>query len=142
MQLANTLLQEANNVALSETEVNELADLILKVTLFFSFSCFFLESSNRAQGNKNEVSKFVSARERSDAEPEAAGQEGVIVKHSLIEGEYEGTMRNGVPHGKGTLLYKNGDRYSGDFDQGKKHGKGLYKEACGNVYEGDYVENK
>ena len=39
--------------------------------------------------------------------------------------KYEGSVKNGVPWGKGTLTYKNGDIYLGEFENGEKNGFGL-----------------
>ena len=36
-------------------------------------------------------------------------------------------MRNGMKHGKGILLYKNGDQYDGEFRNDKFNGQGTYK---------------
>jgi hypothetical protein len=35
-------------------------------------------------------------------------------------------MKNGKPDGRGTLTYKNNERYKGEFLNGLKHGKGQY----------------
>ena len=39
--------------------------------------------------------------------------------------KYEGSVKNGVPWGKGTLTYRNGDVYLGEFENGEKNGFGL-----------------
>ena len=39
---------------------------------------------------------------------------------------YEGYVKNGVPHGKGTMTWKNGDNYVGDFINGNRSGQGVY----------------
>ena len=39
--------------------------------------------------------------------------------------KYEGSVKNGVPWGKGTLTYRNGDIYLGEFENGEKNGFGL-----------------
>jgi hypothetical protein len=40
---------------------------------------------------------------------------------SLEEGKYEGEMLDGLRHGKGELVWSNGDKYSGDFELGTKN---------------------
>ncbi len=68
------------------------------------------------------------------------------VKLKLKDGDYEGEVKNGKPHGKGTIVYKDGHSYQGDFVDGKRVGKGaLYfvdgdKLEC--VFRDDYPNGK
>ena len=39
--------------------------------------------------------------------------------------KYSGTMKDGLPEGKGLMKYANGDTYDGEFKEGKKNGFGL-----------------
>lgn len=57
-------------------------------------------------------------------------------------GTYTGELVYGLKHGKGTFVFKNGDKYTGDFDSGLFHGKGTYVWADGTTYTGDYVSDK
>jgi len=46
---------------------------------------------------------------------------------SVFAGEgatYLGEMVGGVPHGHGTLVQRNGNRFDGDWRSGKRHGRG------------------
>jgi len=44
-----------------------------------------------------------------------------------IDGDkYVGELRNGKPHGKGTLNYTDGNKYVGEWKNGEMHGKGTY----------------
>ena len=43
-----------------------------------------------------------------------------------IESEYEGEVANGTPHGKGQMIFKNGDIYTGYFNNGMRHGRGRH----------------
>ena len=52
---------------------------------------------------------------------------------------YEGQWRNGKEHGRGTKTWTNGDRYEGDFLDGKPAGRGTYTRANGDRYEGDFI---
>jgi hypothetical protein len=54
-------------------------------------------------------------------------------------GVYEGTLLEGMPHGKGTLNYFNGDKYTGDFVNGHQHGSGTMKYSNNAEYIGEYV---
>ena len=40
------------------------------------------------------------------------------------EDVYEGERKEGVPHGRGTMLYADGDMYEGTWRDGKQHGQG------------------
>ena len=44
----------------------------------------------------------------------------------MIEGEYTGSLVEGVREGKGQLEWSNGDYYEGDFKNGLRHGHGRY----------------
>ncbi len=53
---------------------------------------------------------------------------------------YDGEMKNGNRHGKGTLFYENGQkRYKGEFKRGRYHGKGTLYDSDGSVqYKGKW----
>lgn len=56
---------------------------------------------------------------------------------------YEGCFSEagGQFHGKGRLVWRNGDVYEGDFAQGHRQGSGVYRWADGRQYTGDFVLN-
>ena len=63
--------------------------------------------------------------------------EGILETDDLF---YEGTFCNGKCHGEGVLeTIKNGKRtkYDGEFYKGKRHGYGVQQDASG-IYEGDW----
>lgn len=37
---------------------------------------------------------------------------------------YDGSYKNGLPNGKGTMQKKNGEKYSGDYKDGLPDGQG------------------
>jgi len=59
---------------------------------------------------------------------------------------YIGQVLNGIPEGKGTMHWNNGDRYEGEWKNNKKEGRGIYYlgdgEFKGDRYEGDYKNGK
>lgn len=56
---------------------------------------------------------------------------------TLLEGNWDA----GQLHGKGLLLYPNGDHYTGFFDHGEISGKGKFVHL-GGAYEGDWKDSK
>lgn len=64
----------------------------------------------------------------------------------LPEGNYVGDVKNGRPHGTGTLTYKASDglgrqRYEGEFEEGKRVGEGTLKMLNGDEYSGLWVND-
>ena len=55
---------------------------------------------------------------------------------------YTGAMEKGQMHGKGALVYPNGEKYEGDFQHGKRHGFGVYSYSDGGRFEGEWVDDK
>jgi len=55
---------------------------------------------------------------------------------------YTGEIENGKMHGKGTLVYPNGEKYDGDWVHGKRHGIGTYEYSDSSTYEGEWVDDK
>tara|TARA_B100001057_G_C22230356_1_gene711793 strand:- start:36 stop:416 length:381 start_codon:yes stop_codon:yes gene_type:complete len=51
-----------------------------------------------------------------------------------------------LPHGKGKMIYKDGDdileQYEGEFQHGQYHGKGTLVDMHGEILEGVFKENK
>ena len=43
--------------------------------------------------------------------------------------QYSGFMSDGQMHGKGKLVYENGEVYEGDWVRGKRHGQGQYVKS-------------
>lgn len=55
---------------------------------------------------------------------------------------YTGDWVNGQRTGQGVYVWPNGDRYEGDFVNGKHTGKGVFTWASGNQYRGDFVDGE
>lgn len=60
---------------------------------------------------------------------------------------YTGQILNGKRHGKGKLVWPNGDVYEGDWRDDQCTGKGKYtwgkgSQWAGDAYEGDFVDGK
>ena len=52
---------------------------------------------------------------------------------------YEGEYRNGKYHGKGSIVYGNGDQYEGNFQYGQRHGYGTYFYENGAKLAGTFI---
>ena len=56
-----------------------------------------------------------------------------------IHAEYNGDVVIGKPHGVGTVVYPDGNKYVGEWMNGLFHGQGIYTIASdGNNYVGQY----
>lgn len=67
-----------------------------------------------------------------------------VEKLKFAFGIYEGETdeASGLRHGKGTLLYTNGNVYEGAWVQGAATGRGKKKWANGDAYEGGFLAGK
>ena len=66
------------------------------------------------------------------------GAESNKQEMSYQDGKYVGEMKDGIPHGQGSLTYKNGEVYEGYWFNGKRHGRGIMRYKNGEVYEGQW----
>ena len=56
--------------------------------------------------------------------------------------QYQGQISDGQMHGKGKLVYENGEYYSGEWVKGKRHGIGEYVYSDGSKYSGMWDSDK
>ena len=72
-----------------------------------------------------------------------AGAEGEVASKQYDDGSfYEGTFKDGVPHGSGTYRLPNGYEYTGDWVEGRIEGQGRATYPNGAVYEGRFKNGK
>ena len=78
---------------------------------------------------------------------QAAERRGVVDENTdPTEGElhwggghhYQGGLKAGQMHGRGTHTAPDGEVYAGDFVAGQRHGQGMLGFPNGDVYEGDF----
>lgn len=75
---------------------------------------------------------------------------GIWQDNELISGTYtasdgliyDGTFKNGLPHGQGVLLNSDGSSYVGNFQNGRFSGQGVYTYSKGGSYEGSWLFGK
>ena len=75
-------------------------------------------------------------------EGKASGRGRQVWRSSNEESVYEGELRNGKHHGRGTITYANGHTYEGEWRNDKRHGRGIKTWPNGNRYEGEWEDNK
>ena len=57
--------------------------------------------------------------------------------------QYDGSISSeGKFHGKGSIVYSNGEKYAGDWEHGQRHGNGVYTYADGGSYDGQWDRDK
>ncbi|KAF4694833.1 phosphatidylinositol-4-phosphate 5-kinase-like protein 1 [Perkinsus olseni] len=54
---------------------------------------------------------------------------------------YNGGIKDGLFHGKGTLIYQGNEKYEGDWVYGKREGHGRFTYSDGAVYDGQWVDD-
>ena len=68
---------------------------------------------------------------------------GVTQNASIaLNGEYRGSLVNGVPNGRGRCEYPSGDVYVGNWCDGNRQGKGTYTFKNGDNYKGSWLRGK
>lgn len=72
--------------------------------------------------------------------PQAAADTSVTEQQAIefARGTFVGDLRNGEPHGQGTMVMRNGDRYEGQFANGLFEGRGVYVWQNGDRFEGSF----
>jgi len=55
---------------------------------------------------------------------------------------YHGSIINNMMHGKGTMIYSNGNVYEGQWNNNQREGDGNMRYSNGNVYEGQWNNNQ
>lgn len=61
---------------------------------------------------------------------------------TVLNGNYVGQCRAGLPEGNGAVDFTNGDRYQGAFARGKIDGRGTWTSANGSTYAGEWRDGK
>ncbi len=59
-----------------------------------------------------------------------------------LGGKYQGDTVQGIPHGKGRLLFPNGTKYEGGWAEGKPDGRGIVIYQSGGAYKGNFKAGK
>jgi hypothetical protein len=60
------------------------------------------------------------------------------IQEWLDEGNYTGDLKDGKPHGQGTITYANGNKYAGEWRNGLRNGQGTCIWPGGTKYVGEF----
>ncbi len=66
----------------------------------------------------------------------------VVGKIEDSEGKYEGEVKDGKRHGKGTNIGPEGQKYVGEFKDNLADGYGVITMRDGSRYEGEWSQDK
>lgn len=96
---------------------------------FSEFNSNEIQGININKTNKSENKDFFNKIQRNNSSTNSVKSVNSNSKIFCKENNfnYEGDLVNNEPHGKGNLIYNNGDTYFGDFLKGKKSGNGVEK---------------
>ena len=72
----------------------------------------------------------------------ASGGGTMFWRYSSWTERYDGEMRDGKRHGRGTYVWANGNRYDGEWREGHGHGRATWVGSNGARYEGEYRDGK
>jgi hypothetical protein len=76
----------------------------------------------------SEKAEVLSSLKGTSIDPNKAKR--MEIKIGDLEGQYNGPLRNSLPHGTGTIRFRNGDTYLGELVDGEMHGNGtLYHRS-------------
>ena len=62
----------------------------------------------------------------------------IMKTKSFSNGFYRGELKDGFPHGKGTITYSNGEKYVGEWKNNTLNGNGTYTYPDGASYVGEW----
>ncbi|KAL3907552.1 MAG: hypothetical protein SGARI_003484 [Bacillariaceae sp.] len=66
----------------------------------------------------------------------------ICFKKAGLEGTYTGPVKEGMPHGVGSIRFTNGDTYLGEMNRGRMSGKGTMFSKSKGVMRGQFVNNR
>ena len=69
----------------------------------------------------------------------------LIGEHNVtydVGDKFEGSFKDGQPHGHGKYTWLDGQTYVGQYVNGKQHGAGKYRNEGGDEFEGSWVDGK
>ena len=65
----------------------------------------------------------------------------VVLDDEVLEGDsYTGELKDGLPHGQGTMNYHDGHQYVGEWRGGFRNGHGVYTAVDGATHTGEWKD--
>ena len=90
----------------------------------------------------NNINNDVNTNNNTSTNNNEENKRIIIKKYIFDDGEYEGEVRDGLPHGQGSYKFKNGDEYKGEFKNGLFDGNGEHTFKKGEKYSGEFKKGK
>jgi hypothetical protein len=88
----------------------------------------------------SEEAEVLSSLEGTSIDPNSNRR--MEIKIGNLEGQYNGPLRNSIPHGTGIIRFRNGDTYLGELVDGEMHGNGtLYHRSKDSGISRGYFEH-
>ena len=130
-------LQQIINLSKDNIVIKRLGDIIIKMNYIIN------ENKKNTELIRNDISKLYNQMNKQFNELKInTMNDQEIIYNNSDRIKYIGKVLNGVPNGKGTMTWKNGDRYEGDWKNDEKDGKGIYYSADGYKYVGEFREGQ
>ncbi len=104
------------------------------IVIVLCICIFTLSGCSGDEVIENEYGKYVG--EVKDGVPHGHG-----TLTDLIGGKYEGEFKNGLPNGHGTMTAPDGHAYEGEVRDGKRHGQGTLYSPDGDILQEGRWEN-
>jgi hypothetical protein len=79
---------------------------------------------------------------RQPMQPSKMSKIKICFKKAGLEGTYTGPVKDGMPHGVGSIRFTNGDTYLGEMKSGKMSGKGTLFSKSRGVMRGQFENNQ
>ena len=95
------------------------------------------EETGASESDENEGHSSKASQDGKGVESE----NGSAKLLAYIVDSYAGEKLNGLFHGKGKVVFTDGNVYEGDFQSGLMNGKGSFTWVDGTVYEGTIEQN-
>ncbi len=114
--------------------MNRLVLRFFLVAIVLSVCVFCLLGCSGDEVIENEYGKYVG--EVKDGVPHGYG-----TLTDLIGGKYEGEFKNGLPNGHGKMTAPDGHAYEGEVRDGKRHGEGILYSPDGDILQEGRWEN-
>jgi hypothetical protein len=127
-----------SSLALAEMPGEAIIPFILSVGVAGLFAFIFVRFMMMFVDFADEITRRIKIARGIKEENEALKGKPV----SFAGGVYDGALKDGKPHGQGTMEYRNGKKYIGKWKNGIPHGEGAEVHPNGQVVKGIWKGGK